>query len=174
MTDLTAMALRLAEAKKECPCFKDPDGPNRQCDMCGGLTSPHAPSCETPDCKGTGEVYVLGPEVRVECPGIFAIGNMRCPTLYWPDYSEEVLDADPCDGRGWLPLDPEKLGRWMVAIRRNRYLIQLRINLFPPEWQCKIGHPPNWWDFKADTPEEAFFTAATKALKVEVEVASGE
>ena len=135
--------------------------------------------------KKDGE-YILGPEVRVECPcyrdrnkpGIAQCFYCGTERTYEQRHSPRCQD---CDGRGWTPLDPEKLGRWMVA------LMQATTDSFMEFIYWDDGRENSWDVFifperrgynpgEADTPEEAFFTAATKALGLdtEVEVAAGD
>lgn len=143
--DLTAMSLALASAK-------------RPCTGCQTILCPVKPYGwdERELCEGTGEVSVLGPEVRVEC------------VAEW-DIQRDHPENGHCYGRRWNPLDPEKLGRWGVALRRARYLITSHVHLYPPEWEFKMGLPPNWFEARADTPELAFFQAAMKALSLPTE-----
>ena len=67
-----------------------------------------------------------------------------------------------CKGRGWNPLDPEKTGRWMVALAKAGFNLPMHPPYeWEPKWMCAIE--------RADTPELALKQAAMKALGLDTE-----
>ncbi len=160
--DLTALALALASAKKPCHIclgtgvlkfsYPDPEVRDYSCIICK----------ETP-----GEVYVLGPEVRVECPACLGYGkvNSNWPsnvcsesTRHWP--------CTTCDTRGWNPLDPRYGWDWMMALAEYMVSVSNVINYKRTYWEGAIGEPQ---PTDSDTPWDAFFQAAMKALSLPTE-----
>lgn len=147
---LAAMALALAGAKKECPCTEE-----LRCGACAlvlhvnenALNYGHATDCL---CKGTGEVYVLPDEVRVACKR----------NHY--DHGDISHEEDGC--RGWNPLDPEKLGRWMAALAKVFRTVLVQWDTLAKQWQGVVQTADfdliSGW---ADEPGPAFFQAAMLA-----------
>ncbi len=164
--DLTAMSLALASAKKAC-------------ERCSGtgwdkVKTDHwvaCYDCKIPDAiatKGTGEVYVLGPEVRVECE-VNHVSIKRKELS--PGNSVDIITNPNCieaGCRGWNPLDPRYLGDWMVALAEAgiRITVQHTWTIKQPgtllEWAATtVGYQ----EF-GSTPELTFFQAAMKALSL--------
>ncbi len=151
-TSLASMALALASAKKPCPCIgmTSENKGHYWCPSCAmnhycyanydpnSTEYYHTTNCE--DCKGTGEVYVLPKETRVECDGVISMPGERiwrtsCParfpekfTSFTSDELKRVRAQDRCEGRGWLVLDPMLLGRWQVALAEAGRVI----SVWPP------------------------------------------
>ncbi len=174
--DLDAMALALASAKKPCPeCNDHWDSPPEYlpCKVCGATQ------------RGLdieNEVYVLGPEVRVDCEGVVSIPGERiwrtdCParfperfTSFTPDELKRVQAQDSCEGRGWNPLDVRYGWDWMVAVES----VGISLVVYPPS---HLRSDPNGWGvmmpdmtsigYCTDTPGLAFFQAAMKALNLD-------
>jgi len=149
---LTAMALVLAGAKKPCPERSSKS-----------LQMRYEEPCET--CKETpGEVYILPKETRVECGQIHTKIVHDNPT---PNVSTTTITNGSCAEagcRGWTPLDPMLLGRWMVAVRKARPNSGVYTR-GDNEWHADVfDRGPDCGDSTADTPEEAFFQAAILAL----------
>ncbi len=147
-TDIQAMALALASAKTKCL--------NEDCNGTGYITKyggfdgtvPTETLC--PACMNTGEVYVLGKEVRVEC---------ICRGGYWGDR------LTPC-ARGWNPLDVRYGWDWMVALAKAGFKVRSWCVGTEKQWEfgmCAIDKEYWLWE-PADTPGLAFFQAAMKAL----------
>ena len=161
---LTAMALRLASATKPCP---EPLCHNGTVTLAGEYDLKHA------DCDGIGEVFVLPNEVRVECLCFDKANNGLCRACVRSSKGKEFIEHAHnclrCNGRGWTPLNPEKLGRWMVAW----------FKIFPAQdldfcqennqdkYACELSLDTILCDGIGDTPELAFFAAALKALNLE-------
>ena len=143
--DLGAMALALSSAKKPCP-NADPDYPMDDHGEC--------------ECRG-GEVYVLDDSVRVEC---------LHPREYEEQNSGVAYTHYPCNSRGWVPLDPEKLGRWMVALAKAHYYIEIRLwSRDGASWRVMVSGDSQetekrYCELDTDTPELALMQAAMKAL----------
>ena len=163
-SNLNDLALQLASAKK--PCLSTP----------GTLEQGHPhlprplegypqPSCA--DCEGTGEVYVLGLEVRVECLCFDKANNGLCRACVrsskGKEFIEHAHDCLRCNGRGYTALDPEKLGRWMKAFTKAGFYVG--ISWHDDQFQSIVGGPhSDAFVHDADDPEEAWFLPATKAL----------
>ena len=165
--DLTALALALASAKKPCPCIGNPP-------CAGCLTEPvgHQAAYNGPNmdvllyacgpCGGTGEVYVLGSEVRVECVGgpFFRVTVITAELI--ERHKRRGKDCSRCQGRGWTPLDPKLLGDWMVALAKVMKDGIVLEEKEKGEWWCIWDDD----DSLFDTPGEAFFDAALVILSL--------
>ena len=155
--DVTAMALALASAKKPCPqpCVKGITA------FIPGQGSEGFTKCGT--CEGTGEVYMLPNEVRVECTGTWIYQlmgrhyghNDRC-----------------CDGRHWNPLDPRYGWEWM----EQQAVAGFEITLKPPTgdyassvltWEAL--QKGKYIGESGQTPDLAWFQAAMKALGLDTD-----
>ncbi len=142
--DIQELALKLAGATKPCPACNE-----------GEVWVP-VPCyvCATEGNEGTGEVYVLGPEVRV-----------GCVCLSYPS-RHKVYE---CLGRGWNPLGPRLLGEWMVALAKAGHHIEVQADKDHGSVARIVGVVGTLPHFYADTPEPAFLKAATHAITVEGE-----
>lgn len=150
---LSSMALALAGAKKTCdgPLHSSPAKSRAICELCAELIDGVLVE--------TGEVYVLGSEVRVRCDEQQHnfLSSQRKGAACWR-----------CDDRGWEPLDPMLLGRWQVALAEVINDVS-SISFYPPFTEKEL------WTVAikgltgiGTTPEEAFFQAATLVLGVDV------
>lgn len=149
-SDLTAITLALASAKTSCT----------NCSGVGHYKEAEDDFYDCSICESTGEVYVLGNEVRVEQGCIYGAGN----------HPHEPREH--CDGRGWNPLDYRFGWDWMAALAKTGpwYAIFER---FHDHWRVKIDT-----ELGGDVPEtvpalilpEAFFQAAMKALELDITV----
>lgn len=150
--DLNALALELASAKTWCGT----------CDGGGKIKVPqYEGQKETcPTCNGTGEVYILDDEVRVKCQQLHTIVTNSVA---------RVATCEEAKCRGWNPLDLRLGWDWMVAVEKAGYQIFSSFHTYSPKWEFEIGQPPEWIKVRADTPGEAFFAAAVKALGLNTE-----
>ena len=147
--DLASMAIALAEAKKPCP--EQPPiiiGQEFDCDTCK----------DTP-----GEVYVLDSSVREWCPLAYVEDYREAP--HPVEHAPEA--GDPCricKNTGYQPLDPEKLGRWMVALAEAGYISNISTQRIDYHVLIQRRKGPGFWEAAAETPPSALIQAAMKAL----------
>jgi len=147
ITNTQALALALAGAKKLCPS----KGVTYVTE-----TKIHASTCQ---CKGTGEVYVLGAEVRPFCSKDH---TKHYTEPGWEKFTYQVTHED-ADCPSWNPLDPHDM-RWVVALAEAGKSIRLRYAGLG-EWEAQVLDV-EWRYFYAQWPWDALLMAATKALNI--------
>lgn len=152
---LSAMALRLAEAKKPCHIC-----------LGTGILKFSYPDPEVRDytcivCNGTREVYVLDDSVRVEC-----IEKHTEPYGSRAYLMVQEATCEEASCRGWIPLDYRFGWEWMVALAKAEYPIGVKLNWDKLNWSAYEQKEVTFY-YVIDTPGLAFFTAALRALGLE-------
>ena len=113
--------------------------------------------------KNSDGEYILGEKTRVDCDQPPFSNTLIVPHQF------KGKDCQKCDGRGWNPLDPMLLGRWMAAIEKGN---MIDLDSDPVNgWRCKIQTRSSESRHTADSPELAFFQSAMKALGLDPGVA---
>ena len=186
-TDTQTMVLALASATKRCPCLVAGEP---VCFACAPTpdahTVIHGPLCQ---CKGEDEVFVLGPEVRVECgecklqPGIYYTGSSYVNCLYcggdslhrkidWGNAAQSFTSLNESGtGRGWNPLDPRYLGDWMIALATVGFKVRSWCVGTEKQWEfgMRTINKEQWFWESATMPGPALFQVAMKALNLPTE-----
>ena len=160
--------MRLAGAEKPCPVCNGIGEVESETDEQGWF---NCTNCQENGGGSTGEVYVLGEEVRVECT--FGDGSYYGQQGAYPMYSKAGTHGDPaadstcnCGGLGFTALDPHDM-RWMMVLRDAEFLVKVR-SIPHGRFMATVGFVDVIREGEADTPWDALLLAATKALGLEV------